>query len=146
MTAITILTPGLTLERLHDDRLWIFAFEDENMSRELIDAWMNGITAYNQANIKSNERFLMYDFSRVSFLYTNRYFQEKLHQVAMQEPKAQGRCAFVLGKMGGSMRPALEFFTKFESRRLQPRLQTSCFISRDEALRWVLEAMGAAAV
>ena len=139
-----LLTSGLILERHYDDRLWVFTLAGTKLSYEVVDAWEAALWRYKEANTRTKQHFLVYDFSPADFLYANSAFEHLLYNSASQSMIEGGRLAVVLGRMAGTLRPALESYIRLDLRHLQPKMKGKLFVSRDEAQHWILEGMGAA--
>ena len=128
---------GLSIEKRHDDRLWIFTFT--NNSHEIIDTWVDQVRAYRKLQPDANARYLVYDGSAVRGLSFDPYLRLRSTEITEDDPHATGRVAVVVNVMPG-VRHIMQLFVWMVSRRAQPNLGVHIFDKREAAIAWVEQA------
>jgi len=137
-TTIEELAPGLTLERLHADKLWVFHLKTVP-TREVVDAWVAGRVYYRHRIMEpSTDRFLIYDAEQMPRLQYTPYFQEKSRELANSDPHVTGRLGLV-APVSGTFRAIMQLFMRRAIKKYQPHLDYGVFNRYAEALAWVEE-------
>ncbi len=137
------LCPRLTLETLHDGKIWCFTFgrrprDAQDSPRTAIDIWVQSMKDQVKGLAYGEFWYRLHDFSQTDMNPTP-YFIARLSEIAKYRPELRGHSAYVIPR---------NIFTQVMwnlSHRLRPRhIQVRLFFDREEALRWLESRLDAA--
>lgn len=130
------LCPTLTLETLHDGKIWAYTFGKRTRdvrygSRYVIDLWVQSMKDHVKDMATDEGWYRLHDFSQTQQSLSP-YFVARLSELARYRPDLHGHSAFVI--------PRNIFTTAMWnlSQRIRPRhIRVRLFFDRDDALHWL---------
>lgn len=130
------LASRLTLETLHDGRLWVFTFgrrtrDSQVSSRTVIDAWFNAMKKQMDLLPVGASWYRLSDFSQTD-MNPSPFFVARIREISRYRPDLHGHSAYVIPQ---------NLFTAMMlniAQRIRPKhIRIKLFFRRDEALQWL---------
>jgi hypothetical protein len=131
------LCPRLTLEYLHNGKIWTYTFgrrspSTQGSSRSVIDVWVNSVKDQVAAMAPGVTWYRLNDFSQ-THMNPSPYFVTKLSEIGKHRPDLSGYSAYVI--------PQNIFTQVIQNLTYRiPRpgnIKTHLFFTRGEALAWL---------
>ncbi len=131
--AVEQLSPGVKLERLHNDQIFVFTITD--VSRATIDTWANTIKDLTAGWPDEHRYYALNHFAGKDVSLTP-YLRAKITELTGWRPEQGGYIAAVLPRTFFAQLMTL-FLPTMNRRNMQNRL----FFTREEGLAWVEKMM-----
>lgn len=131
------MNDGVTVERLHNNKMWIITFT--TLSREMIDIWVDHVRDY-RTQQEGTQRYLVYDVSPIKNMGFTNYLRQRSKQLTEEDRDAVGRVAIVIA-VNPMVRYLFQMFVEVISQRTQPNLGIKIFNDRHQGIDWVEEGL-----
>ncbi len=136
------LASRLTLEILHDGRLWVFTFgrktrDSQVSSRTVIDAWFNAMKKQMDRLPEGASWYRLSDFSQTD-MNPSPFFVARIGEISKYRPDLHGHSVYVIPQ---------NLFTAVMlnvAQKIRPKhIRIKLFFRRDEALQWLEDQLKA---
>jgi len=128
------LTPTLTQENLYAGRIVVFTLS--SMTRETIDAWVDGCLAYMKSCWGAGEPLLLLQDLSHQHIAQTPYAKQRGTELSQAYPELGGRVGFVLPRSANAQN--IRLFARSLSNQ---RREHSIFMNREQALAWLAESL-----
>jgi hypothetical protein len=123
--------PGLTVERLHDNRIVVFTVHD--MSPGTVELWANNVIEVTESR-QAKDIYYVHDASHVPFAMTP-HFRRHSERVTAAHPNAKGFVGIVLRQ--SLLLTVTRIIIENLVRRSQPGITSRIFFDRAQAVIWL---------